>query len=984
MGLLGDGAVRHGAGREPLHDLGDGFHLLQRHRRARPERELEQAAQRHEPPRLVVHPARVLLEDVVAALTGGVLQPEDRLGVEQVRRALAAPLVLAADLERPVGVDPLLHRVAEVVTRLDVAGDLGQADPLDPGGRAGEVALHERARQAEGLEDLRAGVRRDRRDAHLAHHLEHALAERLAHVAHRLLRLDGHAVDLAAGEVLGRLERQVGVDRRGAVADEQRHVVDLPDVAGLDDQPDLRAGLLADEVLVHGGGEQERRDGREVDVGVPVGQDDGPGAAGDRLAHLCADLVEAPLELLGPVEEAVEPPDNVRVELRHGPVPVDPDQLGQLVAVQDRVVDDDLPARVRAGRQQVGLGPHGGRERRHEFLADRVQRRVRHLGEQLREVVEQQPGAVADRGHRGVGAHRPDRLGAGLRHGRDDRPDLLEGVAEHLLAPGDRRGRVDDVLPLGEVGQVDAPTGDPVAVGVLGRQLGLDLVVVDQPVLLQVDQQHPARLETALLDDPVLRDVEDAGLGAEDDQTVVGDPVAARPQAVAVEGGPDEGAVGEADRRRAVPRLHHGAVERVEVAAGGVHLAVVLPRLGDHHEDRVRQRASAQVQQFEHLVEGRRVGRAGRADGEAALEVARDQVGLEQGLAGPHPVAVALDGVDLAVVRDHAEGVRQLPAREGVGREAAVHQRQGALGAPVGQVGEHLGELRGGQHALVDRGAGAQGREVDVGLVAGALAQGVHPAVEVEPRRLPAGHEQLLHDGHRRDGHGAEGGGRRRHVAPPEDPQALLDRDVLDGALGGGALDPVGGEERHADGVVAGGGKVEGHRLPEQAVGDLQEHARPVAGRLIGAGGAPVVEVLQRGDALGDDLVARLAAEAGDERDATGIVLELVEVEAFGRPRGHVRQLSLRSSSGLCGSRPPTTFLATPHGATDTLGHACVGRVTSRPARPPCGARARSRRRARGARTMPGRRAGRSGAGAPARSPARSGRSPRRRAPRGR
>ena len=40
------------------------------------------------------------------------------------------------------------------------------------------------------LEDLRAGVGRDRRDAHLGHHLEHALAERLDQVAHGLLGLD--------------------------------------------------------------------------------------------------------------------------------------------------------------------------------------------------------------------------------------------------------------------------------------------------------------------------------------------------------------------------------------------------------------------------------------------------------------------------------------------------------------------------------------------------------------------------------------------------------------------------------------------------------------------------------------------------------------------------------------------------------------------------------------------------------------------------
>ena len=55
-----------------------------------------------------------------------------------------------------------------------------------------------------------------------------------------------------------------------------------------------------------------------------------------------------------------------------------------------------------------------------------------------------------------------------------------------------------------------------------------------------------------------------------------------------------------------------------------------------------------------------------------------------------HPVAVALQRVDLAVVRDHAVRVRQRPRREGVGREAAVHQRQRRLDARVDQIGEEL------------------------------------------------------------------------------------------------------------------------------------------------------------------------------------------------------------------------------------------------------------------------------------------------------
>ena len=61
--------------------------------------ELEQAAQRGQLLGLVVDQRGVLLEDVVAAAAGGVLQLEHRLGVEEVVLALAAPLVLAADPE---------------------------------------------------------------------------------------------------------------------------------------------------------------------------------------------------------------------------------------------------------------------------------------------------------------------------------------------------------------------------------------------------------------------------------------------------------------------------------------------------------------------------------------------------------------------------------------------------------------------------------------------------------------------------------------------------------------------------------------------------------------------------------------------------------------------------------------------------------------------------------------------------------------------
>ena len=88
--------------------------------------------------------------------------------------------------------------------------------------------------------------------------------------------------------------------------------------------------------------------------------------------------------------------------------------------------------------------------------------------------------------------------------------------------------------------------GQPLVVGVLGGQLGLDLLVLDQAALRRVDEEHAAGLQAALAHDALGGDVEHAHLAGQHDQAVVGDPVARRAQPVAVEHGADDGAVGEA------------------------------------------------------------------------------------------------------------------------------------------------------------------------------------------------------------------------------------------------------------------------------------------------------------------------------------------------------------------------------------------------------------------------------------------------------
>src|SRR5690606_20079687 len=100
-----------------------------------------------------------------------------RLRVEEVRLAVAAPLVLPAGPQLARGGRDAGRRVGGRVPGGDLRREDVQADAVERGGGAGEVAGDELAGQAEGLEDLRAAVGGDRGDPHLAHHLEHALAQ---------------------------------------------------------------------------------------------------------------------------------------------------------------------------------------------------------------------------------------------------------------------------------------------------------------------------------------------------------------------------------------------------------------------------------------------------------------------------------------------------------------------------------------------------------------------------------------------------------------------------------------------------------------------------------------------------------------------------------------------------------------------------------------------------------------------------------------
>ena len=121
----------------------------------------------------------------------------------------------------------------------------------------------------------------------------------------------------------------------------------------------------------------------------------------------------------------------------------------------------------------------------------------------------------------------------------------------------------------------------------------------------------------------------------------------------------------------------------------------------------------------------------------------------------------------------------------------------------------------------------------------------------------------------------------------PSDGEALVGDDPLDRPLGLLGVDRVGRQERQADGVGALGRQRELGDLGQEAMRDLDEDARAVAGVRLCAGGATVLQVAQRADAHLDELAAADAVDVGHERDATGVVLEPWVIQTRGR--GEVR-----------------------------------------------------------------------------------------------
>ncbi len=136
--------------------------------------------------------------------------------------------------------------------------------------------------------------------------------------------------------------------------------------------------------------------------------------------------------------------------------------------------------------------------------------------------------------------------------------------------------------------------------------------------------------------------------------------------------------------------------------------------------------------------------------------------------------------------------------------------------------------------------------------------------------------EALADDRHLRDHGLAQAVQRGRHIAPAQQDLTFLGDEFLEMRDGEVAAGFILREEAHRHGIIAFGRQVHagfGGPAPEQRIGHLDKDAGAIAEQRISAHRAPMIEVFENFQRLGDYRMAFSALDMGHEAHTACVVL---------------------------------------------------------------------------------------------------------------
>ena len=174
--------------------------------------------------------------------------------------ATQAQRVIAAHIQQ-IAIDRVVAK-GRLMALHGFSGNFGNAGAFNRGGGTGEVFLHKAGGKPNRIEDLRAAIGLISADAHLGHHLHHALANRLDEVLLHFIRLQLHIHPLA--DVLQRFKGKIGVYRFRAIAGQHAEMMHLPRFTRFHHKPGGSPQALADQMMMHRRCCQQRRNGNAL------------------------------------------------------------------------------------------------------------------------------------------------------------------------------------------------------------------------------------------------------------------------------------------------------------------------------------------------------------------------------------------------------------------------------------------------------------------------------------------------------------------------------------------------------------------------------------------------------------------------------------------------------------------------------------------------------------------------------------------------
>ncbi|GBD17928.1 hypothetical protein HRbin27_00416 [bacterium HR27] len=300
--------------------------------------------------------------------------------------------------------------------------------------------------------------------------------------------------------------------------------------------------------------------------------------------------------------------------------------------------------------------------------------------------------------------------------------------------------------------------------------------------------------------------------------------------------------------------------------------------------------APGEFEQLQNLVQAHRVGPIRIDEREQLGQPVAPERRREFRLTGAHPVPVALERIDLAVVRDAPERLGQLPGRKSVRAVALVEERESTLHQRILEIGVERCQIAGDEQALVDDRSAGERRHEEVACPDllrdpfGLPASQIEPALELHridvswPRC-----DHLLDARHRLPCLLAQDVRVDRDLPPPDVGNTLRVQRFGQCLLAPCCKGRVVGRKKHEtssqtlglDGEAVQASQLAGQQLARQLYCDTSTIAR----LRVGGNRTTVGQIDDCFQCVAHDRVAGLPAEVSDEAGSTGIVLVLRAVQ---------------------------------------------------------------------------------------------------------